>query len=70
MLLLPAEAAIEHRERHVLIAAAAPVVDPVRVLRAFVFAYVGFAAAVAALGSLVLARTVRAAFAPLDRARA
>jgi signal transduction histidine kinase len=70
VLLLPAEAEIEHRSRHVLIAAAAPAVDPVRVVQPFALAYAGFAAAVAALGSLVLARTVRAAFVPLDRARA
>ncbi len=69
MVLLPAEQEIGDREAHIVVVAAAPAVRPLRVLTPFLLAYAGFSTVVALTAWQILARSVRRAFVPLDRAR-
>lgn len=57
------------RERHELVAAAAPRVTVARSLGPFAVVYAGLSLGIAVFASLLLSRRVRTAFAPIDRAR-
>lgn len=72
LLLLPVEmeAEADDDERHAVVAASAPRVTFARSIGGFALAYGGFAAGVALVASAALVRSVRASFAPIDRARA
>lgn len=70
LLLLPVEMEAGDDERHAVVAASAPRVTFARSIGGFALAYGGFAAAVALVASAALVRSVRASFAPIDRARA
>ncbi|MDP2310642.1 MAG: HAMP domain-containing sensor histidine kinase [Pseudomonadota bacterium] len=70
VLLLPVELEHDDEDRHAVVAASAPRVTLARSIGGFALAYGGFAAVVAAVASIALVRSVRASFAPIDRARA
>ncbi len=70
LLLLPVEMEVGDEDHHAVVAASARRVTLARSIGTFALAYGGFAAVVAAVASIALVRSVRAAFAPIDRARA
>lgn len=70
LVLLPAEAHVDGRERHVIVAASARMPSLWEVLGGFGLAYGLLAPLVATVGVWATGRAVRASFAPVDRARA